>query len=99
MQKARGASLPFTILEHIVHYLTKLMWTDVADRANHFPRTTSYFPGIGPALCRSRARAVSCAVRKARTCATGAVAQVRRRRPSLLFLAGELGPHVPSHPL
>jgi hypothetical protein len=30
-QKARSASLPFTMLEHIVHYLTKLMWTNVDD--------------------------------------------------------------------
>src|SRR6266478_1705647 len=99
MQKARGASLPFTILEHIVHYLTKLMWTDVDDRANHFPRGTSYFPGIGPALCRSRDRAVSCAVGKGRYCATGAVAQGRRRRAALLYRAGGIWRHGPRLPL
>jgi hypothetical protein len=31
MQKARDASLPFNISKHIVHYLTKLMWTNVDD--------------------------------------------------------------------
>jgi hypothetical protein len=30
-QKARGASLPFIMPEYIVHYLTKLMWTNVDD--------------------------------------------------------------------
>src|ERR1700716_2244845 len=99
MQKARGASLPFTILEHIVHYLTKLMWTDVDDRANHFPRGTSYFPGIGPALCGSRDRAVLCGVGKGRYCATGAVAQGRRRRAALLYRAGGIWRHGPRLPL
>src|SRR5258707_2905167 len=99
MQKARGASLPFTIASHIVHYLTKLMWTDIDDRANHFPRGTSYFPGIGPALRRSRDRAVSCTVGKGRHRATGAVAQGRRRRPALLHRARRIWRHGPRLPL
>src|SRR3979411_1191588 len=87
-QKARSASLPFTISGYIVHYLTKLMWTDVDDRANHFPRGTSYFPGIGPALRRSRDRAVSCAMGKGRHRAAGTVAQGRGPRADLLKRAG-----------
>src|SRR5258705_11672423 len=97
--KSRSASLPFTIPEHIVHYLTKLMWTDIDDRANHFPRGTSYFPGIGPALRRSRDRAVSCAVGKGRHCATGTVAQGRRRRAALLYSARRIRRHGPRLPL
>src|SRR6202171_4014139 len=98
-QKARSASLPFTTPDHIVHYLTKLTWTDIDDRANHFPRGTSYFPGIGPALRRSRDRAVSCAVGKGRYRATGAVAQGRRRRPALLHRARGIWRHGPRLPL
>src|SRR6266566_3946806 len=97
--KASGASLPFTIPDHIVHYLTKLMWTDIDDRANHFPRGTSYFPGIGPALRRSRDRAVSCAVGKGRHRATGTVAQGRRRRAALLYRARGVWRHGPRLPL
>src|ERR1700730_12832617 len=93
--KTRGASLPFTIQDHIVHYLTKLLWTDVDDRANHFPRGTSYFPGIGAALRRSRNRAVSCAVGKGRHRATGTVAQGRRRRTALLHRAPGIWRHGP----
>src|SRR5882757_7100171 len=85
--KSPQRSLPFTIPDHIVHYLTKLLWTDIDDRANHFPRGTSYFPEIGPALRRSRDRAVSCAVGKGRHRATGTVAQGRCRRPALLHRA------------
>src|SRR6267154_6113655 len=95
MQKAGGASLPFTITSDIVHYLTKLMWTDIDDRANHFPRGTSYFPGIGPALRRSRDRAVSCAVGKGRHRATGTVAQGRRRGAALLHRARGIWRHGP----
>src|SRR5258708_38113495 len=98
-QKACGASLPFTVSKRIVHYLTKFMWTDVDDRANHFPRGTPYFPGIGPALRRSRDRAVSCAVGKRRHRATGTVAQGRRRRAALLYRAGGIWRHGPRLPL
>src|SRR5216684_4347929 len=94
-QKARSAGLPFTIPDHIVHYLTKLLWADIDDRANHFPRGTSYFPGIGPALRRSRDRAVSCAVGERWHCATGTVAQGRRRRAALLYRSGRIWRHGP----
>src|SRR5437879_13485870 len=97
--KSPRASLPFTIPGHIVHYLTKLMWTDVDDRANHFPRGTSYFPGIGPALRRSRDRAVSCAVGKGRHRATGTVAQGRHRRATVLYRARGIWRHGPRLPL
>src|ERR1700738_2153606 len=93
--KTRGASLPFTVQDHIVHYLTKLTWTDVDDGATHFPRGTSYFPGIGPALRRSRNRAVSCAVGKGRHRATGTVAQGRCRRAALLHRAWGIWRHGP----
>src|SRR5882762_4832901 len=83
VEKARGASLPFGSPTHMVHYLTKLMWTVVDDRTNHFPRGTSYFPGIGPTLRRSRDCAVSCAMGEGRHRATGTVAQGRRGRPSV----------------
>src|SRR5258708_38354599 len=98
-KKAHSAGLPFAIPAHMVHYLTKLTWTDVDDRANHFPRGTSYFPGIGPALGRSRDRAVSCPVGEGRHCATRTVAQGRSRRAALLYRARGVWRHGPRLPL
>src|SRR5216683_3499818 len=94
-KKALGSQLAFYLPPAYGTLTTKLMRTDSDDRANHFPRRAPYFPGNGAAVCRSRNRSVSCPMGEGRYCATGALAQGRRRGSTLLYCAGSVRRHGP----